>query len=108
MSAFRSQRAQAIENLALRRQLSVLQRTVKRPLLGRTDRLLWVLFSRFWSGWRESLLSARYLVVGDGGPFGQLVPTGWDSWKGQPSRETGGSAPAVDRSLGLQALTERD
>jgi hypothetical protein len=45
-SAFRSQRDLALENLALRQQLTVLQRTHKRPRLQNRDRLLWVWLSR--------------------------------------------------------------
>lgn len=55
ISALKSQQALAVENLALRHQLTVLQRTAKRPRLGRADRLLWVLLFRIWSGWRETL-----------------------------------------------------
>ena len=43
------------ENLALRHQLAVLQRSVKRPRLRQRDRIFWVLLSRLWSGWRGSL-----------------------------------------------------
>ena len=44
------------EILALRHQLGVLQRAApKRPHLSRTDRLLWVLLSRLWTGWRRSV-----------------------------------------------------
>jgi hypothetical protein len=59
ISAFRSQRALAIENLALRHQLAVLQRTANRPRLRMADRMLWILLSRFWSCWRESLTIVR-------------------------------------------------
>jgi putative transposase len=55
ISALQSQRALAMENLALRHQLSILQRTAKKPRLRRQDRLLWVLLSRVWIGWREAL-----------------------------------------------------
>jgi transposase InsO family protein len=55
ISALQSQRALAMENLALRHQLSVLQRTAKQPRLRGQDRLLWVLLSRVWTGWRETL-----------------------------------------------------
>ena len=55
ISALQTQRALAVENLALRHQLLVLQRAARRPRLRATDRALWVLLSRFWSGWRESL-----------------------------------------------------
>ena len=44
------------EILALRHQLAVLQRAApKRPHLSRADRLLWVLLSRVWTGWRRSV-----------------------------------------------------
>jgi hypothetical protein len=38
----------ALENLALRHQLLVLQRSVDRPRLARWDRILWVWLSRVW------------------------------------------------------------
>ena len=46
----------AAENLALRRQLAVLQRSVKRPRLRRRDRIFWVWLSRLWFDWRSSLM----------------------------------------------------
>ena len=46
----------ALENLALRQQLAVYQRTVTRPRLRRTDRLFWVWLARVWAGWRQSLV----------------------------------------------------
>src|SRR5438552_4850288 len=38
----------ALENLALRQQLAVYKRTVNRPKLQRSDRLLWGWLSRVW------------------------------------------------------------
>jgi putative transposase len=55
ISALQSQRALAVDNLTLRHQLVVLQRTAKKPRLRATDRLLWVLLSRLWARWRQSL-----------------------------------------------------
>jgi transposase len=46
----------ALENLALRPQLAVYKRTVTRPRLRRTDRLLWVWLARVWTGWRAALV----------------------------------------------------
>ena len=44
------------EILALRHQLAVLQRQApRRPRLGDTDRLLWVLLSRLWPNWRRAV-----------------------------------------------------
>jgi len=55
ISALRSHRALALENLALRHQLDVLKRNVKRPCLKNRDRALWVLISRLWDDWRKPL-----------------------------------------------------
>lgn len=44
------------ENLALRHQLNVLQRSVKRPRLRQRDRIFWSWLSRLWPGWRSVLV----------------------------------------------------
>ena len=54
-SALCTQRELALENLVLRQQLAVLKHRHPRPRLTDTDRLLWVVLSRIWSGWRDSL-----------------------------------------------------
>src|SRR5437899_2001459 len=48
--------AVALENVSLRRQLAVLQRSGRRPKLHRWDRAFWVCLSRVWSNWRCSLM----------------------------------------------------
>lgn len=50
VSALQSQRALAVENLALRHQRPVLQRSAKKRRLRRMDRFLRVLLSRVWIG----------------------------------------------------------
>ena len=53
----RSRAALQLEILALRHQLQVLQRTRPRRLrLAKTDRWLWVVLSRLWTGWRTALV----------------------------------------------------
>ena len=48
--------AVAVENLALRQQLTALKRKRKRPVLTQWDRLFWVGLSQLWSRWREALI----------------------------------------------------
>jgi len=55
----RSRAALALENLALRQQLVVLRRSVKRPRLRPRDRVFWVLLKRYWGGWRSHLILVK-------------------------------------------------
>jgi hypothetical protein len=55
--------AVALENLALRHQLLVLQRSVTRPRLSRWDRVLWVWLSRLWTDWRLNLIIVQPATV---------------------------------------------
>jgi hypothetical protein len=49
----------AAENLALRQQLAVLRREVKRPRLRPRDRVFWAWLCRLWEDWRSSLVIVR-------------------------------------------------
>jgi hypothetical protein len=49
-----------LENLALRHQIRVLQRSVKkRPKLTPADRIFWVALSRLWCDWRSALVLVK-------------------------------------------------
>jgi putative transposase len=49
-----------LENLALRHQIGVLQRsTKKRPKLSSADRLFWIFLSRIWRDWRSTLVIVK-------------------------------------------------
>ena len=54
--AFLSRAALHTEMLALRQQVAVLKRERPRPSLRMTDRVFWVILSRLWPGWRNSLV----------------------------------------------------
>lgn len=54
-SAFKGQRRLALENLALRQQLSMLARSNKRPRISPFDRLFWAFFSKHVADWRAML-----------------------------------------------------
>ena len=55
VASFKARHALALENLALRQQLAVLERSTKRPRLRPFDRLFWVILSRCCPRWRELL-----------------------------------------------------
>src|SRR5260370_41965107 len=58
-AAFKSRATLHLENLALRHQLSVLRRSVKRPKLTSVDRLLWAWLCELWIDWRSSLVIVK-------------------------------------------------
>jgi hypothetical protein len=53
----RTRTALLLEAIALRHQIAVLERRrTRRPCFRRFDRLFWILLSRWWPQWRESLM----------------------------------------------------
>jgi len=84
----RTQRSLVLENLALRHQLAVLQRTVPRPQLRSSDRLFWVLLSRLWSGWADAVSIVQPATVIRWQRIGFKL-----FWRNGPGRPT--VAPAV-------------
>ena len=60
---FRSRLGLQLENLALRHQLTVYQRTTKRPQIRTGDRILWPWLSRSWLGWRDALVIVQPRTV---------------------------------------------
>ena len=58
-SAVRTHRELALENLALRQQVAVWKARQPRPRLTAMDRMFWVLLSRLWTSWRQSLQLVR-------------------------------------------------
>ena len=52
---FKTQRHLAIENMALKQQVAMLRRSVKRPRVSMADRLFWILLSKYKFDWRNVL-----------------------------------------------------
>jgi hypothetical protein len=53
---FRSHHDLLLENLALRQQLSVLNRKHPLPRFAAPDKLFWMILRRLWQGWRKALI----------------------------------------------------
>jgi putative transposase len=62
-SSLKAQRELALENLALRQQLAILQRKTKRPRLTNADRAFWVALSRLWPDWQSALILVKPQTV---------------------------------------------
>src|SRR5256712_10103276 len=58
-STVHTHRELALENLALRQQLAVRKARQPRPQLTAMDRIFWVVLSRLWKSWRNSLHVVR-------------------------------------------------
>jgi len=83
---FRTRAALEIERLALRHQLNVLQRSVKRPKLTAADRFFWSRLSRFWTGWQSALVIGRPETVIAWHRKGFRLFWTWKVRRGQPGR----------------------
>ena len=82
-----------LENVALRHQIGVLQRSVKRPRLKSSDRVFWVWLSLLWKDWRSALVIVKpETVVAWRRKAFRLFWT-WKIRRGKPGR------PAVAREV---------
>jgi putative transposase len=93
-SLFRSRAALELENLALRHQIGVLQRSArKRPRLTPGDRLLWVWLSWIWGDWRSTLAIVKPETVVAWHRAGFRLFWTWKVRRGQPGR------PLISREI---------
>jgi hypothetical protein len=85
-ASFRTRAALQLEILALRHQIGVLQRSVKRPKLSAADRFLWAWLSSLWNGWesRVSIFKPATVIGWQRKSFGLF----WSSKirRGKPGR----------------------
>jgi putative transposase len=93
-SIFRSRAALELENLALRHQIGVLQRSArKRPKLTSGDRLLWICLSRLWRDWRSALAIVKPETVVAWHRAGFRLFWTWKVQRGHPGR------PVISRAV---------
>ena len=62
-TGLRSRSDLLLENLALRHQLLVLNRTAGKPRFRNADRLLWICLRAVWSRWEKTLVVIRPQTV---------------------------------------------
>ncbi len=96
MAFFRHRTALQFEILALRHQLGVLQRSVKRPKLTAADRFLWAWLSAVWADWqpRAAIMKPATVIGWHRKGFGLF----W-TWKIRRGRLGRPAVPADVRSL---------
>jgi putative transposase len=93
-SLIRSRLELQLENLALRHQIGVLQRSARKPLRLRSkDRFFWVYLSRIWRDWRSTLVLVRPETVLAWHRKGFRLFWTWKVRSGQPGR------PVVSREV---------
>jgi hypothetical protein len=93
-SVFRSRAALQLENLALRHQIGVLQRSTRKHLtLTPGDRILWVWLSGVWSGWRSALAIVQPDTVLAWHRAGFRLFWTWKVRRGKPGR------PVISREV---------
>jgi transposase InsO family protein len=85
-ASLRRRAALQIEILALRHQLGILQRSVKRPKLTATDRFLWAWLSSVWADWRSALVIVKPETVIAWHRKGFRLFWTWKVRHGQPGR----------------------
>ena len=90
---FRGRRDLALENMALRQQLAVLQRNTKRPRFTDGDRLFWVLYSKVADGWQKVLLIARPRTIHD------WQKNRFKKFWARKCRRKGPGRPRIDREV---------
>ena len=93
VSTFKSRTALQVENLALRHQLAVLRRSVKRPKVTSADRLFWAWLCDAWSDWRSSLFIVKPETVIGWHRQGFRLFWTWKVRRGQPGR------PSVSKKI---------
>ena len=60
---FRGKQDIVLENLALRQQLIIQNRSIKKPNISNWDRIFWIWLSRFWNKWQSSLIVVKAPTV---------------------------------------------
>ena len=86
ISLFKNHSALAMENIALRQQLSIYHHSNKRPKIRLRDRLFWILLSRYWKNWKDAVIIVKPETVIGWHRKGFKLFWTWKSRKRGPGR----------------------
>jgi len=92
-----------IENLALRQQLAVMKQTINRPKIRNCDRIFWVILSKLWLDWKNTLIIVQPETVI------RWHRKGFRLFWTIKSRKRGPGRPAIDtqtRQLAMKMVKE--
>ncbi len=92
----------ALESLALRHQLEVLQRNSRRPRLGPSDRALWAVLSRVLPGWRRHRTIVQPATVVRWHRAGWRLYWRWRSSPGRGRPKASAEVRALIRRMSLE------
>ena len=81
--------ALALENAALRQQIIVMQRSIKRAKIDDGDRMFWILLSRLWKDWAKALVIVKPETVI------RWHKKGFAYYWGRKSRSPAGGRPPI-------------
>ena len=93
LSWLRPKHQLALEILALRDQITVLNRQHHQPKLRPADRLIWIILKKFWPGWKSALMIFRPETVIRWQRAGFRLL--W-RWKSRPRMGAPGRGPGTD------------
>jgi putative transposase len=83
----------ALENIALRQQITVLKRSVNRAKINDSDRVFWILMRRMHDSWRETLLIAKPETVI------AWHHKGWRYYWDRKSKQGNSGRPKIDSEI---------
>ena len=102
IAGVRSRKQLALENIALRHQLEMLQRITKRPRLSPSDRAFWALLSRFFPDWRRHLTVVQPETVVRWHRAGWRLYWRWRSKPGKGRPKVSAEVRALIRRMSLE------
>jgi putative transposase len=107
-ASFRTRAALQFEILALRHQIGVLQRSIKRPKLIAADRFMWRWLCSVWSGWQNAVSIVKPATVIGWHRKGFGLFWSWKIRRGKPGPKPGRRPPVPKEVRELIRMLSRE